>query len=113
MSELNFTVALIGGFLSFFPPCMLPILPAFLSYISGISVRPDTLKLQPKAARITLLLHTLVFALGFSLLFLILGGLIGAVGDLFFKNSDVIRRVGGVFLILFGIYTTGWIRKNP
>lgn len=113
MPDLNLSAALIGGFLSFFSPCMLPILPAFLSYISGISVRPESLKLQSKSARIRLIGHTLLFALGFSLLFLILGGLIGLVGDFFFKNSVLVRQIGGVFLILFGIYTGGWIQKNP
>lgn len=109
MADLNVLLAFGAGLLSFISPCVLPIYPAFLSYITGMSVvelRDDNAMLQRRS-----LLHTLFFLLGFSLIFIALGFTTSFVGNFFINYQDLIRQIGALFIIFFGLIVIGFI--NP
>lgn len=106
-------MALGAGILSFLSPCVLPIFPAFLSYITGISVK-ELKEEQTKEVRKTILSHSFFFLLGVSLIFIGLG--VGAsflgkfVLDLLSGNSGLlIQRIAGLFIIIMGLFVAGWI----
>ncbi|TWE08710.1 cytochrome c-type biogenesis protein [Neobacillus bataviensis] len=105
MSDVNLFLALGAGFLSFISPCCLPLYPAFLSYITGMSVgelRDENAMLQKRS-----LLHTLFFLLGFSIIFIAIGFGTSFIGQFFLSNKDLIRQLGGIFIVLFGLMIVG------
>ncbi|WP_040205121.1 cytochrome c biogenesis CcdA family protein [Neobacillus jeddahensis] len=110
MSDVNIFLALGAGFLSFISPCCLPLYPAFLSYITGMSVgeiKSENAMLQKRS-----LLHTLFFLLGFSIIFIVIGfGTSFFVGRFFVEYKDLIRQLGGIFIVLFGLIIVGIL--NP
>ncbi|WP_331713899.1 cytochrome c biogenesis CcdA family protein [Lentibacillus sp. JNUCC-1] len=106
MEDINIFMAFGAGFLSFISPCVLPLYPAFLSYITGMSVSEisnENKMLQKKS-----ILHTLFFLLGFSVVFLLMGGFMGSViSDFLTANQGLIRQVGAVVIIFFGLVIIG------
>lgn len=106
-------LAMGAGALSFLSPCVLPIFPAYLSYITGISVKELQGEHDAKIRK-TLLTHSLFFLLGVSLIFISLG--IGAsflgqfIQNLLSGNSGLfIQRLAGIFIIVMGLFVAGWI----
>ncbi|HEY6092317.1 MAG TPA: cytochrome c biogenesis protein CcdA [Gemmatimonadales bacterium] len=97
-------VAFAAGLLSFLSPCVLPLIPSYVGYLTGMSV--DELQRR----RGTAVLHGLWFVAGFSLVFVLLGAAASAVGTLLRDYQQWVARVGGVLLILFGIYLLGIVR---
>lgn len=109
MSDVNIFIALGAGFLSFISPCCLPLYPAFLSYITGMSVgelKSENTMLQKRS-----LLHTLFFLIGFSVIFIAIGFGTSLVGSFFREYKDLIRQLGGIFIIFFGLMIVGIL--NP
>jgi len=107
--DVNFFLALGAGFLSFISPCVLPIYPAFISYITGMSVnelKSDNAMLQKRS-----MLHTLCFILGFSIVFIALGYSSSFIGSFFKDFKELIRQVGGILIIFFGLVVIGFL--NP
>ena len=96
----------VQGLLSFFSPCVLPLLPMYFSYLSGGTARFDE---QGKMSfdRKRVLLNTVFFALGISIAFFILGLGLSAAGVFFRSNRLLFARIGGVIVILFGLYQLG------
>ena len=103
-SELSVIVAFSAGVFSFLSPCVLPLFPSYLSFITGMSV--DQLQ-GLTAGRGRVVGHSLAFILGFSVVFVAMGASLSAVGQLLFDYRDVIRKVGGVLMVLFGLYIAG------
>ncbi len=95
-------VAFTAGVLSFFSPCVLPLVPSYLIFISGASIE-NYGDLSSKKHRKTLLLHALSFIVGFSLVFVSLGLSSSLIGTLFSTYERWIVRIGGIVLILFGL----------
>lgn len=109
-------LALGAGALSFLSPCVLPIFPAYLSYITGISVK-ELQDGKDRKVRRTLLTHSMFFLLGVSLVFISLG--IGAsflgqwIQNLLSGESGLlIQRIAGIFIIVMGLFVAGWINFN-
>ena len=107
---LSLLVAAGAGLLSFLSPCVLPLFPSYLSFLSGISCA----ELQEASAdprlRWRLLGNAVMFILGFSLVFIAFGASFSLLGSLLFEYQVMIRRAGGVLIILFGLYAIGWLR---
>ncbi|ALC81159.1 MULTISPECIES: cytochrome c biogenesis protein CcdA [Bacillus] len=104
-SNINYFLALGAGFLSFISPCCLPLYPAFLSYITGIStgdVQADKTMSSRKGV-----LHTLFFLIGFSIIFVALGYSTSFIGGFFFRYQEFIRQLGAILIIFFGLITLG------
>lgn len=92
-------VALVVGAVSFFSPCVLPLLPGYLSYVSGLSGE----ELGEAAARKRVLLATVLFVLGFATMFTALGVAVSAVGQALLENQLLLTRIGGAVVILMGV----------
>jgi len=97
MSNVTFTVALAAGVLSFLSPCVLPLVPVYLANIAGISV----LTAEPPSRRY-IILHTVSFVAGFSLVFTALGAFAGALGGI--APTRMLEKIAGVVLIMFGTF---------
>jgi cytochrome c-type biogenesis protein len=104
--SLGVVVAFTAGLFSFLSPCVLPLFPSYVSFITGMSVSDLTADLGG-AARRRVMLHSLAFVLGFSLVFVGLGASFSAAGQFLLDYRDLIRRVGGVLIVLFGLYIAG------
>lgn len=105
MSDLNIFIAFGAGFLSFISPCVLPLYPAFLSYITGMSVnelKSDNAMLNKRS-----ILHTVLFLLGFTTIFVFLGFSTTAIGDIFYTYKDLIRQLGAILIVFFGFVIIG------
>jgi cytochrome c-type biogenesis protein len=103
-------IALAAGVVSFMSPCVLPLVPAYLSYITGL-VGVDL----AEAKRGRMLAGTLLFVLGFTVYFVSLGALFGGLGSALLDYADVITRVLGVFTIVFGLAFMGvvpWFNRT-
>ncbi len=107
--SLGVAVAFSAGLFSFLSPCVLPLFPSYLSFITGMSVADLSAELSP-AVRRRVLVHAIVFVLGFSLVFVGLGASFSAVGQFLLDYRDWIRRVGGVLIVIFGLYIAGIFR---
>jgi len=111
LSSTDFTgvIAFISGLLSFFSPCILPLVPSYLIFISGITY-DDYKKLQPLTYRKIVLIHSLAFIVGFSFVFVTLGVSSSALGKLLSNYQVYIMRIGGFILIILGLYYLDVIR---
>jgi cytochrome c-type biogenesis protein len=108
--EINILLAFGAGFLSFISPCCLPLYPAFLSYITGVSVgelKSENAMLQKRA-----ILHTTFFLLGFSIIFLVLGMSTSILGKMFVRYDDLIRQIGALLIIFFGLVVVGILQPK-
>src|SRR5919198_1094597 len=92
-------VAFVVGAVSFFSPCTLPVLPGYLSYVSGVSAKD----LEEGGARRRVLLGTVLFMLGFAVIFTALGASIGAISEALLDHLEVAERVAGGFVIAMGL----------
>jgi cytochrome c-type biogenesis protein len=107
--DVTYSVAFFYGLLSFFSPCVLPIIPSYFCFITGLSL--EELTTAPKAAvRRKVLLSTLAFVAGFSVVFIILGASASYLGGLLAQHKGIIRIIGGCLVILFGLHLTGLLR---
>lgn len=97
MSGITFVAALVAGILSFLSPCILPLVPVYLANIAGASVATPEL-----ADRRRILLHTISFIVGFSLVFIGLGASLGLLGAM--APLEVLYKVGGALLVAFGVF---------
>ncbi|WP_099158847.1 cytochrome c biogenesis CcdA family protein [Virgibacillus ndiopensis] len=105
MTDINVFIAFGAGFLSFISPCVLPLYPAFLSYITGMSV--SEIKEENKIFNKKSLLHTIFFLVGFSSVFLILGFTSSFVGEFLTTYKDIIRQIGAIVIVFFGLVIVG------
>ena len=107
--SLGFAVAFSAGLFSFLSPCVLPLFPSYLSFITGMSM--DRLTGEFDASeRTRAFLHSLAFVAGFTVVFVALGASFSAAGQFLFDYRDWIRIAGGVLIIVFGLYIAGVLR---
>lgn len=111
MDTLTWSIAFGGGVLAFISPCTLPLYPSFLSYITGVSVGEIQTTGSSKV-RLTLLRHSILFLLGFSLVYYILGFSASFIGHFFENYRDLIRMLGGVFIFVLGLFLIGIIQPR-
>ncbi len=106
MSSLPLPLAaFFAGLLSFLSPCVLPLVPGYVSLISGAGV--EELKSQESALLSKVMMNSAAFILGFSIVFITLGALSTEVGQLLAQYRSVLAQVAGVVIILFGLHLTG------
>jgi len=106
--SLGVAVAFGAGLFSFLSPCVLPLFPSYLSFITGMSV--DRLAADGTESRGRVMLHSLAFILGFSLVFIALGASFSAAGQFLLDYRERIRIGGGLLIIIFGLYIAGLLR---
>ncbi len=111
MENISFFAAFSAGLLSFLSPCILPLIPAYLSFISGVSVA-EMRQEGPSEASATgqVFFNALAFVLGFSIVFILLGASATLVGNFLLARLVVLKKLGGGLVILFGLHTLGLFR---
>lgn len=108
---ISFPTAFVAGLLSFFAPCVLPLIPAYFTFISGYSL--EELTNNPDAnVRYRVLASTIAYVSGFSLVFILLGASASALGAMIYDYSDWIRIVGGIVIIFLGLHLLGLLNIN-
>ncbi|MFT8322519.1 MAG: cytochrome c biogenesis protein CcdA [Bacillus sp. (in: firmicutes)] len=110
MSDVNIFLAIAAGFLSFISPCCLPLYPAFLSYITGVSL--DELKENNGMTQKRAILHTIFFLIGLSIIFLALGLSTSLIGTLFTEYKDLIRQIGAILIVFLGLVVSGLLQPK-
>ena len=107
--NIPYHLALLAGLASFFSPCVLPLIPAYFTFITGLSLEELT-ESKTSALRIKILISTILYVSGFSFVFILLGASASYFGSFVFEYRNVITKIGGIVIILFGIHLTGLIR---
>jgi cytochrome c-type biogenesis protein len=100
----SFAIAFVAGLLSFLSPCVLPLIPSYVGFLTGLTLE------ELEVRRGTALVHALWFVAGFAGVFVALGATASAFGALLLRSQVWIGRIGGVVLILFGLYLLGVLR---
>jgi len=110
MTDVNLFVAFAAGILSFLSPCVLPIIPSYLSFISGVSLEEMRAAQAGIHIRKRVLLNAGAFIWGFSMVFISLGASAGFLSSFLLGYRGVIRVLGGVFILAVGIYLLGVVK---
>lgn len=111
MTEIGYITAFLGGILSFLSPCVLPLIPSYVSFITGISFE-DLKKIDKAKIRKLTLINSTAFVMGFSTVFILLGVFSAYVGRFLSFYYDYIRVFGGVIVILLGLYVMGILKLD-
>ena len=112
LNQISLFAAFSAGLLSFVSPCVLPLVPSYLSYITGLSMDKLGDIDAREQFRKVIILNSLLFVAGFSSVFIAFGASATLVGQLLYQYQDIIRKVGGVLIILFGLYLLGLFKSQ-
>lgn len=105
-SSVTLWLAFSGGLLAFLSPCTLPLYPSFISFITGVSVK-DLQQSKDSNFIKLLLINSLLFVLGFSVIYYVLGYSASFLGNFFYQYNDLIRMLGAIFLGVMGLFLLG------
>ncbi len=103
MKDISILLAFSAGLLSFLSPCVLPLVPAYISYLTGSSIN----ELKKGETKLFTLYKSFGFVLGFSIIFILMGVSITSLGKLLITHKDLFRKIGGALVIIFGFHTIG------
>lgn len=103
MKDISLVLAFSAGLLSFLSPCVLPLIPAYVSYLTGSSID----EIRSGKQRLYTLYKAIGFTLGFSIIFMIMGLSVTALGRYFDRYQEYIRIIGGIVVIIMGLHLTG------
>jgi cytochrome c-type biogenesis protein len=106
--EVSIFAAFVAGLVSFLSPCVLPLVPGYVSMLSGIGV--EQLK-EGNTPRLGLLSSALAFVTGFSIVFIAFGASASAVGTFLAENRNLLTPIAGALILLFGLHLMGWLVK--
>ncbi len=107
--SVSYSAALLAGLLSFFSPCVLPLIPAYFTFITGFSIEELTTGCDADIRK-KVIISTISYVLGFSFVFVLMGASASYLGGLIITYRDSIRIVGGIIILLLGVHMTGIIR---
>ncbi|TWJ32541.1 cytochrome c biogenesis CcdA family protein [Geobacter argillaceus] len=107
--NISYFGAFIAGLLSFLSPCVLPLIPSFITYITGLSFADLQAEHPTHKVRKQTIIHTLLFIAGFTVVFVLLGASATFVGGFLQEHTTIIRRAGGILIIVFGIHVSGLV----
>ncbi|MDU1442888.1 MAG: cytochrome c biogenesis protein CcdA [Clostridium cochlearium] len=105
MENISLFLAFSSGILSFLSPCVLPLVPIYLTYLTGSSIEEINNK-----NKLTVIYKAVGFTLGFTLIFIIMGISVTSLGQLFDRNKDIFRKIGGIIIIVFGLHIMGVVK---
>ncbi|MBV1816650.1 cytochrome c biogenesis CcdA family protein [Clostridium cochlearium] len=105
MENISLFLAFSSGILSFLSPCVLPLVPIYLTYLTGSSIEEINNK-----NKLTVIYKAVGFTLGFTLIFIIMGISVTSFGQLFDRNKDIFRKIGGIIIIVFGLHIMGVVK---
>lgn len=107
-NNISLIVVFLQGMASFLSPCILPLMPIYLSYLTGGSLE----EIEGGSKKRLVLINSIGFLLGLSLVFIMLGATATVLGRFLYSNNNIIRKVGGIIIIVFGIHHIGLINLN-
>ncbi|MBI5197312.1 MAG: sulfite exporter TauE/SafE family protein [Nitrospirae bacterium] len=110
--QISFLIAFGAGFFSFISPCVLPLVPSYVSFITGLSFEDLTKSRDVARVRWLTISHSLAFIAGFSTVFILFGASATFIGQALLTYQDLIRQVGGILIILFGLYIMGLLKLS-
>ncbi|MFH1453610.1 MAG: cytochrome c biogenesis protein CcdA [Armatimonadota bacterium] len=112
--NINILTAFLFGILSFVSPCVLPLVPSYLCYITGLSFdqMQNMDKDEIKSSRMAAFYHSIMFFIGFSVVFVLLGASASYLGKLIFAYKNIITKAAGVVIFFFGLYFVGLIKPK-
>lgn len=110
-ANITYWIAFTAGILSFVSPCVLPLIPSYLTYITGLSFKQLDDAHPTAKVRIRVLLHSVCFIIGFSVIFVLLGAIAGIASNKFQthlrEGLEWVEKIGGLLIFLFGVHMTG------
>jgi len=106
-NNISMVGAFVAGLLSFLSPCVLPLIPSYITYITGLSFADLQAEHPSHKVRQQTIIHSLLFIAGFTCVFVILGASASFLGDFLHEHKTAIRRVGGALIVVFGIHVSG------
>jgi cytochrome c-type biogenesis protein len=106
MPDVSIYMAFVAGLISFLSPCILPIVPGYISFLSGMSVE----EIEGGGEKKPLIVNSIFFIAGFSVVFILLGASATMIGAFLTSKMSVLTKVAGLVIILFGIFKLGLIR---
>jgi cytochrome c-type biogenesis protein len=106
-AQITFAGAFVAGLLSFLSPCVLPLIPSYITYITGLSFADLQAERTTRQVRNKAMLHSLAFIAGFTVIFVLLGASATAIGTFLQEQMGLIRKGGGVLIVLFGMHIAG------
>jgi cytochrome c-type biogenesis protein len=109
MEGVSFIAAFTAGIVSFLSPCVLPLVPGYISLISGVSRDEMAAGDNPAVLR-KVLIHSIFFIIGFSIVFVALGASASTIGQLLVAYKVILYRIGGLIIIIFGLHMTGILK---
>jgi cytochrome c-type biogenesis protein len=112
MKDVPFSLAFLAGLLSFLSPCVLPLVPSYISFITGVSFEDLKSGADRRRIRFLTITNSLAFISGFSLIFIALGASSSVVGRFLFEYQDYIRIIGGILVIFFGLFVSGILKLD-
>ncbi len=107
INQIGIFAAFSAGLLSFVSPCVLPLVPSYISYISGLSIEQLSSAEERGRFRKEIVVNSLLFISGFSAVFIAFGASASLVGQFLITYQDFVRKIGGVLIIIFGLYLLG------
>ena len=108
VSEVSLVAAFVAGLFSFVSPCVLPLVPGYISFVSGISL--EDIEKGKKQNKNTIIISSLFFIIGFSLIFILLGATATFLGSFLLEKAFILKKIGGIIIIIFGIHMSGMYR---
>lgn len=112
MKDVSFSLAFVAGVLSFLSPCVLPLLPSYVSFITGLSFEDLTSGINRKKVQYLTITNSLAFIFGFSAVFIALGASSSVIGRFLFDYQEWIRIIGGILVIIFGLFVAGFLKLD-
>jgi cytochrome c-type biogenesis protein len=112
VQSISLVAAFSAGLLSFVSPCVLPLVPSYVSYITGLSIEQLTDVSERSRFRKAIIINSLLFIAGFSSVFVAFGASASFLGQVLFAYQEHLRRFGGIVVILFGLYLLGILNLN-
>ena len=108
--QISIFAAFLAGLISFLSPCVLPLVPGYISMLSGIGVEQLRQGEKPRGGLLT---SSLAFVLGFSVVFITFGASASAVGQFLVRNRSLLAPFAGAIIVLFGLHLIGWLGRIP
>jgi cytochrome c-type biogenesis protein len=116
MSQSTTNISLVASFsaglLSFVSPCVLPLIPSYISYITGLSIEQLTDSTVRSKFKKTIVVNALLFIAGFSVVFVAFGASASFIGQVLIAYQEHVRRIGGILIVIFGLYLLGILNIN-
>ncbi|MGH7229308.1 MAG: cytochrome c biogenesis CcdA family protein [Nitrospiraceae bacterium] len=110
LPHASLSAAFFAGLLSFVSPCVLPLVPSYLMYITGLSLDQLSDSAERQRLQKTIIVNSLIFIAGFSAVFIAFGASASLIGQILTDSQDFIRKVGAGLIVLFGLYLTGLVK---